>query len=161
MNKHVPHVLVLPEDDANRQLAVGFLQDPALDGRRIKILPVAGGWEPVLEHFNRDQVRDMERNPLRFMVLLIDFDEHRERLNLANARIPAPLRNRVFVLGVWSHPEKLRVNLGQSLETIGTDLARDCRETPDNAWSHRLLSHNASELERLRNSVQPILFRAS
>lgn len=30
MNKYRPHVLVLPEDDANRQIANGFLLAPAL-----------------------------------------------------------------------------------------------------------------------------------
>lgn len=29
-NKHKPHVIVLPEDDANRQIANGFLLDPSI-----------------------------------------------------------------------------------------------------------------------------------
>ena len=38
VNKYLPHVLVLPEDDANRQLANGFLLDPNLLDRRIQLL---------------------------------------------------------------------------------------------------------------------------
>ena len=51
MNKQVPHVFVLPEDDANRQLANGFVLDGGLDGRRIQILEEAGGWMEVLNRF--------------------------------------------------------------------------------------------------------------
>lgn len=40
----MPHVLVLPEDDANRQLANGFLLDGFLSGRQMLVLEVAGGW---------------------------------------------------------------------------------------------------------------------
>jgi hypothetical protein len=35
MNRYQPHVFVLPEDDANRQLANGFLLDESLIVRRI------------------------------------------------------------------------------------------------------------------------------
>ena len=40
MNRYKPHVLVVPEDDANRQLANGFLQNPALNLRAIQVLPL-------------------------------------------------------------------------------------------------------------------------
>ncbi|KAM3090094.1 hypothetical protein ACKFKG_30775 [Phormidesmis sp. 146-35] len=30
IDKYQPHLLVLPEDDANRQVAIGFLLDPSL-----------------------------------------------------------------------------------------------------------------------------------
>ena len=41
VNKFRQHVFVLPEDDANRQLANGFLLD--LSVRQVQILPEAGG----------------------------------------------------------------------------------------------------------------------
>jgi len=158
MNKHVPHVLVLPEDDANRQLATGFTLDHSLDTRRMQVLEEAGGWEPVLERFKRDHVHDMERYPNCFVVLLIDFDEHRDRFDVAMASIPGHLRDRVFVLGVWSFPERLRVDRGEGYEAIGRALARDCRENTSGGWSHPLLSHNAAEVERLQRVIRPILF---
>jgi hypothetical protein len=38
------HVLVLPEDDANRQLARGFLLElDTFVSRSIRVLPVSGG----------------------------------------------------------------------------------------------------------------------
>jgi hypothetical protein len=158
VNKNKPHVLVLPEDDANRQLAVGFLGDDSLSSpRQIQVLEVAGGWSRVLDSFTEDHVYDMERFPNRLMLLLIDFDDKQDRLQFVQSKIPNPLTNRVFVLGTLTEPEDLKKDLG-SLETIGLALARDCREGTDTTWSHRLLHHNAAEVARLREHVRPILF---
>jgi hypothetical protein len=43
-------------------------------------------------------------------------------------------------------------------ETIGLKMAQACREETDGIWGHNLLRHNASELDRLRKHVRPILF---
>lgn len=157
VNKHRPHVFVLPEDDADRQLAVGFaLAVTERFSRQIYILPVAGGWTQVLDRFLSDEVKDMESCPNRYMVLLLDFDRDEQRLSEVKSRIPEHLNEKVFVLGVWSEPEDLRV-LG-SPEAIGSAIARDCREETDTTWNHDLLRHNTSELARLREHVRPILF---
>ncbi len=160
VNRYLPHVFVLPEDDANRQLANGFLLDEslAIRRRRIQVLEEVGGWTEVLERFKSDHVIEMDCNPHRFMVLLIDFDGREDRLDIAKAAIPDRLTERVFVLGALTEPEALRrANLG-SYETIGLAMAKDCREETDTTWGHRLLQHNASELDRLREHVRPILF---
>jgi hypothetical protein len=149
--------MVLPEDDANRQLARGFLLDQSVSARRIQVLPVAGGWRSVLDAFESEHIREMDRYPKRFMVLLIDFDRHEERLTYAKSHIPGNLIDRVFVLGVWTEPEKLRADLG-SYETIGRAMAQDCREETDTTWGHDLLRHNAGEIGRLRERVRPFLF---
>jgi hypothetical protein len=157
MNKEVPHVLVLPEDDANRQLANGFRLDPLLDDRRIQILQVAGSWGEVLDRFKKDHVPEMDKYATRFMVLLVDFDNREDRLGIVKTAIPDRLKERVFVLGAWSQPEKLRQAIG-SYESIGKAMARDCRDNAEVTWGHDLLRHNAGELERLRKHVRPILF---
>jgi hypothetical protein len=159
VNKHLPHVLVLPEDDANSRLANGFqLQVDPARLRRMQVLPAAGGWNEVLEHFEADHIREMDLHAQRFMVLLIDFDGKDERLGSARGRIPERLRDRVFILGAWGEPEDLkRAGLGV-YEVIGSALARDCREETNSIWGHELLQHNASELARLRERVRPILF---
>jgi hypothetical protein len=156
-NKYQPHVLVLPEDDANRQLANGFLLDQYLSTWKIQVLEEAGGWNEVLERFISDYATGMELYTGRYMVLLIDFDGKEERLQDVKVRIPGHLRERVFILGALSEPEALRKDLG-SYETIGLAMAQDCREDTDTTWGHELLRHNAGELERLRESVRPILF---
>ena len=161
VNRDRQHVLVLPEDDANLRLANGFHKQVDWDRyRQMQVLPVAAGWREVLSLFKSDYVADMDRRPARFMVLLIDFDEHEDRLTEANAAIPERLASRVFVLGAWSEPEDLKPELGD-YETIGSSLGRDCREGTDNTWGHKLLQHNASELVRLRKTVRPILFPAN
>lgn len=92
------------------------------------------------------------------MVLLIDFDGRQDRLDTAKAQIPTRLTERVFILGTLTEPEGLkRAKLG-SYEAIGTTLARDCREGTETTWKHHLIRHNASELDRLREHVRPILF---
>jgi hypothetical protein len=155
VNRNKPHVLVLPEDDANRQIANGFQLD--LFSRQIQVLDVAGGWIRVLDSFAGDHIGAMDRFKERFMVLLIDLDDKEGRLQGAKAKIPTHLTERVFVLGSLSQPEDLKNDLG-SFETIGKALAKDCREGTNETWSHPLLRHNAPEVLRLREQVRPILF---
>ena len=158
-NSLLPHVLVLPEDDANRQLAIGFrLEIPFALTPKIQVLPIAGGWLRVLDCFEKDHVRAMVTYPNRTMVLVIDFDGQRDRLELAKAVIPDHLKDRVFVLGVWTEPEALKAILG-SYEKIGRAMAEDCCEETAATWGHELLQNNANEMERLRQQVRPILFQ--
>jgi hypothetical protein len=160
VNRDQPHVLVLPEDRANLQLATGFHNEvDATKQRQMQVLPVAGGWRRVLERFTSDHVDKMRSNPNRFMVLLIDFDGRLQRLDLAKAVIPPELADRVFVLGARERPETLKAALNnKSCETIGSGLGRDCREDTYATWGHELLQHNKNELDRLREHVRTILF---
>src|SRR5665213_1221225 len=160
VNKERPHLYVLPEDDANRQLANGFYLDHSLDTRRMYILRVAGGWTRVLDSFRDEHVPMMDRYSARFMVLLVDFDDMEHRLEIVRAAIPERLTERVFVLGTRSQPERLRQAI-DSYESIGKALARDCRDDTQVTWSHELLRHNAGELERLRTHVRPFLFQGA
>jgi hypothetical protein len=158
VNKYLPHVLVLPEDDANMQLANGFHLHVPLDRQRqMQVLQGAGGWREVLNLFESEHAIEMERCHTRFMVLLIDMDNIADRLDKAKARIPPRLIDRVFVLGTFTEPEGLKADLG-AYETIGLALAKDCQEGTDMTWRHELLQHNAVELERLYEQVRPILF---
>jgi len=149
---------VLPEDDANKELANGFLSRVDWTRyRRMQVLRPAGGWNKVLERFKSDLATAMDRYPKRYMVLLIDFDGRQDRLEKAKAVIPEHLADRVFVLGALSNPEALKAALGP-YESIGSAMADDCRKETDTTWGHELLRHNAGELERLREHVRPFLF---
>jgi hypothetical protein len=156
VNRFLPHVLVLPEDDANRQLAVGFQLNVSVV-RQMQILEVAGGWTEVLRLFASVHVKEMERDENRVMVLLIDFDGKPDRLEKAKTFVPEHLMERVFVLGALTDPETLRASLGP-YEEIGSALAEDCREGTNTTWGHELLQHNAQEVARLRATVRQILF---
>ena len=161
VNRLKPHVLVLPEDDADGQLANGFVLHPGVAPRAIQILPEAGGWNSVLSCFVDEHVAGMDKFPHRFMILLIDFDRDGDRLNKARARIPLHLKDRVFVLGVWSNPEDLKRSLSATFEQIGTRLAQECRDGTGDTWEHDLLRHNSDELYRLRIKVMPMVFPAA
>ncbi|MDQ2732678.1 MAG: hypothetical protein M3Y56_13550 [Armatimonadota bacterium] len=157
-NKYLPHVYVLPEDDANGNIADGFELHLPRGSRRFQVLPSAGGWVRVLEEFDKTYRVEMEKYPYRHMVLLIDFDEQDDRLIQIKKVIPYELANRVFVLGVWSEPEALkRAGLG-TYEAIGLKLAQDCRDSTNVTWNHELLQHNSEELRRMTPVLKPILF---
>jgi len=159
VNRYAPHLLILPEDGANAQIARGFQLHASVSDRRLQILTEAGGWLRVVEQFEGSHEAEMKRLPNRFLVLLFDFDEDNSRRPTVESRIPAYLRDRVFLLGVWSEPERLRRDLG-SFEAIGEALAEDCLHNTSATWSHELLKHNEGELSRLRAQVHPFLFEA-
>lgn len=157
VSKYADHVLILPEDAANERIANSFVLHQALDANHVRVLPVARGWGRVVEIFELDLCKSLRVFPKRRIILLVDFDEDSSRRAEIGDRIPSDVRDRVFVLGTWSEPERLRKDLG-SYETIGTALAEDCLRNTDTTWSHPLLEHNKGELTRLRDQVRPFLF---
>lgn len=164
-NRALPHVLVLPEDDANREILNEFLLDPSINLRQLQLLPVAGGWTKVLEKFAENYVSYMRKHEAGTMILLVDFDDREDRLQRIKTAIPEDLSDRVFVLGTKTEPEDLKKRprdykkerLG-SLENVGRMLAQDCVDGTDTTWSHDLLAHNSEELKRLRPHVEGFLF---
>lgn len=169
-----PHLIVLAEDDANRQLAHAFLleiRERMPDSRQIEVLrkrtrkPAKDGWKKTVdEKFFEDQVPVMRQYPHQKVLLLIDFDEKTDDHNrreytfrqLSKNKLEE-LRDRVFILGVWSEPEQLKKNLGQSFENIGKSLAKACMNEGNELWQHELLKHNLTEIERMKPSVNPLL----
>jgi len=160
VNKYNKHLFVLPEDDANRQIANGFLLEPNLNDCAIQILPPSGGWTKVLNSFKNNHVSGMYKYKNRMMLLLVDFDEDKKRLGNIKNQIPDDLKERVFVLGVQSEPENLKTNIANlnSFEEIGKALAQYCVNDTDNIWGHVLLKHNRKELNSMISSVKPFLF---
>jgi len=157
MNKYQPHIYILCEDDANRQIVNGFVLDPSLNVRVIQVLPLARGWEKVRDDFADTHIKTMSQYAHRHMVLVVDFDGVNNRLEQIKQVIPPILEDRVFVLGVLKEPEDLPSKLG-TLEQIGQNLAKDCRENTNITWGHELLKHNAEELKRMTPILKPILF---
>lgn len=159
VNKYKDHVLVVPEDDANRQLANGFLLHPSLDGTCIDIRPPSRGWVNVLKEFEAIHINGLRSYVLRHLVLLIDFDEQVEnRTKHFRDQFPSDVSERVYVLGARGEPESLRRNLGWSLEKIGNALAEACADGNTDLWSNELLRHNEAELARLTAGVKLFLF---
>ncbi|EDN69870.1 conserved hypothetical protein [Beggiatoa sp. PS] len=136
INKYHKHLLVLPEDDANRQIANGFLLDSTLNARAIQILPPAGGWTKVMDSFINTHVSGMYQYQDRMILLLIDFDQDEKRLDYLKNEIPNDMKERVFVLGTLSEPEELKKNIANlnTFEAIGKALAQDCINETDKIW---------------------------
>ena len=160
VNVFQPHLMVLPEDDANRQIVNGFLLDPSLNQRVIQPLPIAGGWVKVREDLLSSQAAQLRKYPDRHLVLLIDFDgQVAERTQNFLEAIPNDVRDRVYVLGTQDEPEPLRTACGVSLEKIGEQLAHACAHGEAGLWDHPMLLHNRVEVARLTQNVRPFLFR--
>jgi len=156
VNRYKPHVLIIPEDDANRQLANGFNLN--ISATQLQVEQAARGWRHVYEIFVSDYAPLMDKFKNRFIVLLIDFDDDLDRLQEVKLQIPHDLADRVFILGARTEPEALKqAGLG-SYEAIGRTMAEDCQNKTQTIWGHELLRHNEGELNRLREAVCAILF---
>ena len=158
VNKYRPHILVLPEDQANHDIANGFLLYQLHDPRAIDVLPPVRGWSHVRDEFAETHITEMRKHSLRHMILVVDFDGQDDRLNSVQKVIPADLADRVFVVGVWSEPEALRAATGCSLEKLGSKLAMECCDGSTAVWNHELLRHNAPEVARMTARLRPFLF---
>lgn len=156
-NKYDVHLVVIPEDDANRQIVTGFRKHLEVDARKIQVEPVAGGWLKVLDVLLSDHVAGMGKYARRHVLLLIDFDGDSGRFEEARGRIPASFRNRVFVMGCLSEPEALCSATSLSREDIGERLAEACMgsgfEDANGLWTHDALKHNQPELVRMKNTI--------
>ena len=157
VNNYRPHLLVIPEDDANRQLANGFVLE-VRHHRRVQVLVEAGSWSHVCDDLLTNHQLSMRKFPKRHVLLLLDFDNQTDRRVGVEQRIPSELRDRVFVLGVRSEPEKLKQAKSSSFEEIGRCLAVECRDGLRELWKDELLRENFAELARLEASVRPFLF---
>ncbi len=157
-NKSKSHLFILPEDDANRQIINGFINNLNVNENAIQVLRTDGGWTKVVDKFINDHVKEMTKYPKRNILLIVDFDGREDRFSDVEQHIPDSLRNRVFILGVKSNPESLRRDIQMSFEDIGEALATDCSENTNELWGHHLLIHNQPELERMISSVKPFLF---
>ena len=158
VNKYKPHVYVIPEDEADRQIADGFILHSRVVSRQVQVVAPAGGWSRVLDTFKEEYV-PLLNNKYTHVVLLIDFDGNPdERRNRVVAEVPEELRSRVFVIGPRDQPEALKQALNQSCEAIGTSLANDCADNNAATWAHEHLQHNEDERVRLTNAVRPFLF---
>lgn len=157
VNRERPHVMVLPEDDANRELANGFhLGCGAI--RQFQVLPPAGGWRKVCEAVTTQHAAGLRQYASRHLVLLMDFDGDPNRRDEVATNVPVEVAGRVFVLGVFGEPEDLKRLTRTSLEPLGAQAASDCRGTVPGIWDHEQLRHNEPELTRMRERLLPVLF---
>ncbi len=156
LNRHRPHLLVLPEDDATRSLANGFVD--ASTGPMQVLVPVRG-WPHVLAEFKRSYVEHLRKYSQGHLVLLIDFDDDfPNRLAYFQSQMPVDVADRVYVLGALTEAETLQRQTGKKLGPLGVALADECRNNTQTLWNCAQLQHNQQELARLIVQVKPFLF---
>lgn len=159
MNKYLPHVYVIPEDDADRQLADGFVLHHHVKDALIQVVPPAGGWPKVLTTFRDEYIPKLRDYPDAHVIMLIDFDDEVEkRKAVFEEEIPEQFKTRVFVIGSKHTPETLRNELNKGFEQLGTSLADDCDAGTTALWDHEQLNHNDPDRQRLVQAVKPFLF---
>jgi len=158
LNKYKPHIFVVPEDDANREMALGFVLQAKVNRSVIQILRPCGGWNKVMEDFLNNHIPELQKYRERRLVLLMDFDDRDNRRNQVTAKIPNDLTERVFVLGVQSEPEHLKSKLGKTFEEIGELLAKQCSDNILTLWTDPLLKDNLPTVDQMASLVNPFLF---
>lgn len=159
VNKYKPHVFVIPEDDADRQIADGFILHPGVATRQAQVVEPAGGWTRVLDTFKKEYVPLLQQNGRTHVVMIVDFDGDVDgRRSQFEDAIPHALRARVFVIGPRDTPESLRQVLRKGYEDIGRLLADDCEGNKTDTWNHELLYHNEADRLRLLETVKGFLF---
>jgi hypothetical protein len=124
MKRYVEHVYVIPEDDADRQIAVGFVDNHRVRDARVQVMPVAGGWRNVLQTFRDEYVQKLPYYPRAHAVMLIDFDGcfEQRRAEFESANL-AEIKPRVFVVGPKDTPEILKGALNKSFVPSFTSVA--------------------------------------
>lgn len=160
MNKYRPHVLIIPEDDANRQLANGFVLHHAIATRAVGGTIPAKGWTNVLSVFADEYVAYLRSYKHAYVILLLDFDRDDDRRTKCEQAVPADIKARVFLFGSRDEPEAVRRDVPESLEAIGTRLAEECYRESYELWTGRHFDHNDTERQKLSATVKSILFQA-
>lgn len=159
-NKFLPHVFVLPEDDQNREMAVGFEKDYRIKSRVIQVVPIAGGHLKAIEKLKTEYFPILESNSNSRIIVLIDCDNDANRIPKILADVPGHLQDRVFVLGALDEPESLKTALKLSAEKIGEKVADSCFDEKLNFWTHEQLEHNLAEVRRLRDRIAKEVFES-
>lgn len=159
INKYQPHAIIVPEDDANRQLAVGFLNCHDVIAKNVQIVPPLRGWQNVLNELENKFLPSLPSYTQRIVIALIDFDDNYERrFELFRDKIPPESKDQVMILGSKIEPETLQRDLNLKLEQIGDHLAAECASGTFSLWKSTQLQHNMTELSRMMEKIKPLIF---
>lgn len=147
---------MLPEDEATRNIAVGF-SDYATG--QMQVLNPSGGWTHVKGEMVKTYVAKLRKYADCHLVLFIDFDDDfPNRLAVFQQEIPADVASRVYVVGALTEAETLKNATKKKLGPIGLELARECEQGKYEMWNHPQVLHNQSEVQRLHVAVKGFLF---
>jgi hypothetical protein len=158
VNKYKPHLYVIPEDDADRQIVNGFAFHHGITSGSLQVMPIAGGWAKVIETINDEYVPKLRNSTHAHVLGVIDCDEDTERIPSELAKFPDELRDRIFLLGPFDEPEAFKKALNKQFQVIGELLANECYSGEFEIWNHEHLAHIANEIQRANGRLNPVLF---
>ena len=149
-NKFKWHIVVVPEDQATRQLGNGLSNAFPSIINRIKLLREAGGWPDAIATINDLK---LDKYPKRRVLLIIDLDLDANRLGFIRSQPEiSKYNNRIFILGSFQAVEQLKTVCGDNdLENVGQKLGEDC-----NFWNHPLLTDCRADACRLKAEIETI-----
>lgn len=159
-NRYQPHLLVIPEDKANQDIVNGFLLHVEYNARQLQVLGFANGWLKGKDKLLELSEDNLAKNKNAHALLLIDHDGDPDRGFNIKAQISDDVKDRVFVIGVLSEPEKLK-SANQKYERIGGLIADGCKNNNSDFWQDGLLVHNLKEVQRLSEAFHDLFFPGS
>jgi len=151
LNRYRPHLVVLPEDDAYRQLMNGVKLAPSVNALCIEVHKPLRGWEKVLGAMT-DWAPSLDRFPEMHLLLLIDFDNdfttRYQRFVEQSRQIGC--FDRTFLLGIdHREAEDLKRAQRNSFESLGKSLVEGCPDRTSPLWNEAHLGCNRPEIERM------------
>jgi hypothetical protein len=159
-NDYKPHLLVIPEDKANQDIVNGFSLHLEVNERQFTVLPIAKGWSKGKERLSELCEKRLSKCKTAYALLIVDYDGDRDRGSKIKSSLPAEVKDRVFVIGILSEPERLKSSINQKYEDIGRLVAEGCREKSTDFWEQQeLLAHNLDEVQRLSKAVRNFFFK--
>jgi hypothetical protein len=159
-NKYTPHLIVIPEDQAVREIVNGFSTCLDANERQFSVYDLARGWErgkEILLDLSKGYMREY---PHSYAILIVDFDRNAHRGSEIKNQVPEGVRDRVFVVGVLNEPEDLKESTGMKFEELGRQIAGGCKDSSIDFWKgQELLAHNVDEIRRLSGAIRDLFFR--
>ena len=160
MNKFKPHLFIVPEDDADRQIAVGFQMHLEAKGE-MQIVDVARGWLKVVGVIKDEYVPLLKNNLNSHVLGIIDCDKDVDRIAEQLENFPEDIRNRIFLLGVNENPQEFKRSAKMHFAEIGEKLADECYKDELDLWNHEMLSYSSSEALRAKDVLRELVFGLS
>jgi len=152
-NRGKPHLLIVPEDDHDRAIALGALGALNINAQ---VMGNARGWRKVEALLNKQYIPRLRTNANTHVVIVIDFDgQGKRRYEEVSAWVPSGLQDRVFILGPAKEPKDLKQAIPKkSYAQIGETLVSDCDEQQIHSdWNDEMLQHNKPEFRRLLYTI--------
>lgn len=155
VNRERPYLIVLFEDNAYKDLFLGF---EFSFHKQIQQKPVLQGFDDVLfqlTNSNSTTLKELNKYPNAYILAITDadMDSHQEsNIDTLKKSIKGIYRNRIFVLGSKYEAENIKKEIiGQGKwRRLAKELESSCQNDSCELWHNDMLKHNLDEIVRLR-----------